>query len=50
MYADDLVIICDHTTDFELLIRTFEMVTQDYGLTVNLKKNTSCHSYSPKKT
>jgi hypothetical protein len=38
MYADDLVAISDKATDIERLIRTFEKVTQQCGLTMNVKK------------
>jgi len=39
MYADDLVAISDKAADIELFIRTFERVTQQCGLTMNVKKN-----------
>ncbi|CAF3398890.1 unnamed protein product [Rotaria socialis] len=38
MYADDLVAISDNATDIERFIRTFEKVTQQCGLTMNVKK------------
>jgi hypothetical protein len=38
MYADDLVAISDKVADIERFIRTFEKVTQQCGLTMNVKK------------
>jgi hypothetical protein len=38
MYADDLVAISDKASDIERFIRTFEKVTQQCGLTMNVKK------------
>lgn len=39
MYADDLVAINDKATDIERFIQTFEKVTQQCGLTMNIKKS-----------
>ena len=38
MYADDLVMMCDNSLDLEIFIRTFEQVTQEFGLTMSIKK------------
>ena len=38
MYADDLVTMCDNEHDLEMFIRTFEQVTQEFGLTMSIKK------------
>jgi hypothetical protein len=38
MYADDLVAISDKATDIERFIQTFQKVTQQCGLTINVKK------------
>jgi exonuclease III len=38
IYADDLVVMCDNTTDLELFIQCFEQVTQEFGLTMSVKK------------
>ncbi|CAF1295695.1 unnamed protein product [Adineta ricciae] len=38
MYADDLVTMCDNMADLEIFIRTFEQVTQQFGLTMSIKK------------
>jgi hypothetical protein len=39
LYADDLVVMCETVTDLEKFIRSFEKMTQQYGLTMNIKKN-----------
>lgn len=36
MYADDLVVLCDNTTDLEIFIRIFEETTHELGLTMNI--------------
>ena len=38
LYADDLVVICETIADLERFVRTFDNVTQQYGLTMNIKK------------
>ncbi len=38
MYADDLVTICDNNLDLEIFIQTFDQITQDFGLTMSVKK------------
>jgi hypothetical protein len=38
MYADDLVAMCNSTNDLEKFIKTFEKVTQEFGLTMSVKK------------
>jgi hypothetical protein len=38
LYADDLVITCESISDLEKCIECFEKVTQQYGLTMNIKK------------
>jgi hypothetical protein len=38
LYADDLVVMCDKATDLEKFIRSFEKVTQEFGLTMSIKK------------
>ena len=38
LYADDLVVMCETITDLEKFIRSFEKVTQQYGLTMNIEK------------
>ncbi|CAF3297940.1 unnamed protein product, partial [Rotaria sp. Silwood2] len=38
LYADDLVTMCDSATDLELFIQCFEQVTQEFGLTMSVKK------------
>ncbi|CAF1002324.1 unnamed protein product [Didymodactylos carnosus] len=38
MYADDLVAMCDNVADLESFVRAFEKVTQELGLTMNIKK------------
>ncbi|CAF3715602.1 unnamed protein product [Rotaria socialis] len=38
LYADDLVMMCSNATDLELFIQCFEQVTQQFGLTMSVKK------------
>ena len=38
LYADDLVAMCETASDLATFVRTFEKVTQEYGLTMNVKK------------
>ncbi len=38
MYADDIAVMCQNIQDLEKFIKTFEKVTQDFGLTMNIKK------------
>ncbi|CAF3323508.1 unnamed protein product [Rotaria sp. Silwood2] len=38
LYADDLVVMCETANDLETFIKTFEKITQDYGLTMSVKK------------
>lgn len=38
MYADDVVVMCNSTNDLEKFIKTFEKVTQTFGLTMSVKK------------
>ena len=38
MYADDLVIMCETADDLETFIKTFEKVTQQFGMTMSVKK------------
>ena len=38
LYADDLLVMCDKISDLEKFISCFENVTQQYGLTMNIKK------------
>jgi hypothetical protein len=38
MYADDLLAMCNSADDLERFIRTFEKVTQEFGLTMSVKK------------
>ncbi|CAF1656013.1 unnamed protein product, partial [Adineta ricciae] len=38
MYADDLVTMCDIMADLEIFIRIFQQVTQQFGLTMSIKK------------
>jgi hypothetical protein len=38
MYADDLVAMCNSADDLEKFIKTFEKVTQKFGLTMSVKK------------
>ena len=37
-YADDIAVMCQNTQDLEKFIKTFEKVTQDFGLTMDIKK------------
>jgi retron-type reverse transcriptase len=39
LYADDLLVMCEKISDLEKFISCFEKVTQQYGLTMNIKKN-----------
>ncbi|CAM4830075.1 unnamed protein product [Rotaria magnacalcarata] len=38
LYADDLVAMCETTDDLEKFIRSFEKITQKFGLTMSVKK------------
>ncbi|CAF4045409.1 unnamed protein product, partial [Rotaria magnacalcarata] len=38
LYADDLVAMCESTDDLEKFIRSFEKITQKFGLTMSVKK------------
>ncbi|CAF4311483.1 unnamed protein product [Rotaria sp. Silwood2] len=38
MYADDIAVMCQSTQDLEKFIKAFEKITQDFGLTMNIKK------------
>jgi hypothetical protein len=38
MYADDIAVMCQSIQDPEKFIKAFEKVTQDFGLTMNIKK------------
>ena len=38
MYADDLVAMCKTADDLETFIKTFEKVTQQFGMTMSVKK------------
>ncbi len=38
LYADDLVATSDNIDSLEKCIRAFEKVSQEYGLTLNVKK------------
>ena len=38
MYADDLVVLCNTLDDLEKFIKSFEKITQQYGLTMSVKK------------
>ena len=38
MYADDLVVLCNTLDDVEKFIKSFEKITQQYGLTMSVKK------------
>jgi hypothetical protein len=38
MYADDLTAMCNTLNDLEKFIKSFEKVTQQYGLTMSVKK------------
>ena len=38
MYADDLTAMCNTLSDLEKFIKSFEKVTQQYGLTMSVKK------------
>ena len=38
MYADDIAVMCQSIQDLEKFIKAFEKGTQDFGLTMNIKK------------
>jgi hypothetical protein len=38
MYANDLVVLCNTSEDLEKFIKSFEKITQQYGLTMSAKK------------
>ncbi|CAF4230155.1 unnamed protein product [Rotaria magnacalcarata] len=38
LYADDLVVVCETAIDLEKFIKSFEKVTQQFGLTMSIKK------------
>jgi hypothetical protein len=38
LYADDLVAMCETADDLKTFIKTFEKITQEYGLTMSVKK------------
>ena len=38
LYADALVVMCETISDIEKFIRSFEKMTQHYGLTMHIKK------------
>ena len=38
MYADDLAVLCNTLEDLEKFIKSFEKITQQYGLTMSVKK------------
>ncbi|CAF2121924.1 unnamed protein product [Rotaria magnacalcarata] len=38
MYADDVAVMCNNANDLEKFIKTFEKVTQEFGLTMSVKK------------
>ncbi|CAF4307587.1 unnamed protein product [Rotaria magnacalcarata] len=38
MYADDIAVMCQSTQELEKFIKAFEIGTQDFGLTMNIKK------------
>ena len=39
MYADDIAVMCQSIQDLEKFIKAFEKGTQDFGLTMNIKKS-----------
>ncbi|CAF4865461.1 unnamed protein product, partial [Rotaria sp. Silwood1] len=39
LYADDLVVMFETAPDLATFIRTFEQVTQEFGLTMSIKKH-----------
>ena len=39
MYADDLVTMCDNALDLDIFIQIFEQISQEFGLTMNVKKS-----------
>ncbi|CAF1359914.1 unnamed protein product [Rotaria magnacalcarata] len=38
MYADDVMVTCNSANDLEKFIKTFEKMTQEFGLTMSIKK------------
>ena len=36
IYADDIVVMCQNVQDLEKFIKTFETITQNFGLTMNI--------------
>jgi hypothetical protein len=38
MYADEIAVICQNIQDLEKFIKVFEKGTQDFSLTINIKK------------
>ena len=38
MYADDVAVVTDNATDLQLVVQVFEEVSQQYGITVSIKK------------
>ena len=38
MYADDVVVTTDNATDLQLVIHVFEEVSQEFGITMSIKK------------
>ena len=38
LYADELVAMWETANDLEMFVKAFEKMTQDYGLTMNIKK------------
>ncbi|CAF4497680.1 unnamed protein product, partial [Rotaria magnacalcarata] len=38
LYTDDLVVMCKTSDELEIFIETFEKMTQEYGLSMNVKK------------
>jgi hypothetical protein len=38
LYADDLVVMCETAVDLDKFVRSFEKVTQQFGLTMSIKK------------
>ena len=39
MYADDLVVMCKTADDLETFIKTFEKVTQQFGMIYECQEN-----------
>jgi hypothetical protein len=48
LYADDLLVMCEKISDLEKFIISFEKVTQQYGLTMNIKKTCVMSLQQPK--